>query len=216
MKIKIFLILNVLLLVGCCKKVSLNPQTGLPWGWNPMPHERIKSYFPLNVGTQVTYISEKGENKVFKCTDLYYHYQNTFGNSYGMFSKFVPYEDCSYSMKLEYFKDKYYGKEFLKSDIDIVMNRIRANISYNHSYYNHKNEIKKSCGGVVDKWFEQDKTKNMGMGWPKNPNEFIDYLTDTIVLTQSNNPEKTMGMLVAGKGLVWFTDSDGIRWALKE
>ena len=75
MKIKIFLILNVLLLVGCCKKVSLNPQTGLPWGWNPMPHERIKSYFPLNVGTQVTYISEKGENKVFKCTDLYYHYQ---------------------------------------------------------------------------------------------------------------------------------------------
>ena len=117
---------------------------------------------------------------------------------------------------LEYFKDKYYGKEFLKSDIDIVMNRIRANISYNHSYYNHKNEIKKSCGGVVDKWFEQDKTKNMGMGWPKNPNEFIDYLTDTIVLTQSNNPEKTMGMLVAGKGLVWFTDSDGIRWTLKE
>ena len=50
----------------------------------------------------------------------------------------------------------------------------------------------------------------------KNPNEFIDYLTDTIVLTQSNDPEKTMGMLVAGKGLVWFTDSDGIRWTLKE
>lgn len=59
MKIKIFLILNVLLLVGCCKKVSLNPQTGLPWGWNPMPHERIKSYFPLNVGTQVAYIYRK-------------------------------------------------------------------------------------------------------------------------------------------------------------
>ena len=121
MKTKIFLIINILLLVGCCKKVSLNPQTGLPWDWNPMPHERIKSYFPLNVGTQVTYISEKGENKVFKCTDLYYHYQNTFGNSYGIFSKFVPYEDCSYSIKLKYFKDKYYGKEFLKSDIDIEL-----------------------------------------------------------------------------------------------
>ena len=38
MKTKIFLIINILLLVGCCKKVSLNPQTGLPWGWNPMPH----------------------------------------------------------------------------------------------------------------------------------------------------------------------------------
>lgn len=124
MKTKIFLILSVLLLVGCCKKVSLNPQMGLPWGWNPMPHERIKSYFPLNVGTQVTYISEKGENKVFKCTDLYYHYQNTFGNSYGMFSKFVPYEDCNASVNLATKSNNNIYSEILFARIIIGINRI--------------------------------------------------------------------------------------------
>ena len=63
MKIKIFLILNVLLLVGCCKKVSLNPQTGLPWGWNPMPHERIKSYFPLMLGHKLHIYRKKGKTR---------------------------------------------------------------------------------------------------------------------------------------------------------
>jgi len=215
MKTKIFLIINILLLVGCCKKVSLNPQTGLPWGWNPMPHERIRSYFPLNVGTQVTYISEKGENKVFKCTDLYYHYQNTFGNSNGMFSKFVPYEDCNASVNLATKSNNNIYSEILFARIIIGINRINLSLSYAYSY-KQESVVTKQRSATIYKEFEQDKTKNMGMGWPKNPNEFIDYLADTIVLTQSNNPEKTMGMLVAGKGLVWFTDSDGIRWTLKE
>ena len=130
MKTKMFLIINILLLVGCCKKVSLNPQTGLPWGWNPMPHERIKSYFPLNVGAQVTYISEKGENKVFKCTDLYYHYQNTFGNSYGMFSKFVPYEDCNASVNLATKSNNNIYSEILFARIIIGINRINLSLSY--------------------------------------------------------------------------------------
>ena len=93
--------------------------------------------------------------------------------------------------------------------INIYDNRTRMKVSYDYNYP----KVKK---GNFIREFEQDKTKDMGIGWPKNPNEFIDYLTDTIVLTQSNDPEKTMGMLVAGKGLVWFTDADGIRWTLKE
>jgi hypothetical protein len=180
-----------------------------------MPHERIKSYFPLNVGTQITYISEKGENKVFKCTDLYYHYQNTFGNSNGMFSKFVPYEDCNASVNLATKSNNNIYSEILFARIIIGINRINLSLSYAYSY-KQESVVTKQRSATIYKEFEQDKTKNMGMGWPKNPNEFIDYLADTIVLTQSNNPEKTMGMLVAGKGLVWFTDSDGIRWTLKE
>ena len=153
MKIKIFLILNVLLLVGCCKKVSLNPQTGLPWGWNPMPHERIKSYFPLNVGTQVTYISEKGENKVFKCTDLYYHYQNTFGNSYGMFSKFVPYEDCNASVNLATKSNNNIYSEILFARIIIGINRINLSLSYAYSY-KQESVVTKQRSATIYKEFE--------------------------------------------------------------
>ena len=207
MKTKIFLILNILLLVGCCKKVSLNPQTGLPWGWTPMPHERIKSYFPLTDGTNVMYMSEK-KVKEFRCVLMKYNYNNTFGENYFIISKRLPYENCNVYVKLQRIKDGLLLDE-MEYGINIYDNRTRMKVSYDYNYP----KVKK---GNFIREFEQDKTKDMGIGWPKNPNEFIDYLTDTIVLTQSNNPEKTMGMLVAGKGLVWFTDSDGIRWALKE
>ena len=207
MKTKIFLILNILLLVGCCKKVSLNPQTGLPWGWNPMPHERIKSYFPLKDGTNVMYMSEK-KVKEFRCVLTKYNYNNTFGENYFIISKRLPYENCNVYVKLQRIKDGLLLDE-MEYGINIYDNRTRMKVSYDYNYP----KVKK---GNFIREFEQDKTKDMGIGWPKNPNEFIDYLTDTIVLTQSNDPEKTMGMLVAGKGLVWFTDSDGIRWTLKE
>lgn len=134
-----------------------------------------------------------------------------------MFSKFVPYEDCNASVNLATKSNNNIYSEILFARIIIGINRINLSLSYAYSYsYKQESVVTKQRSATIYKEFEQDKTKDMGMGWPKNPNEFIDYLTDTIVLAQSNNPEKTMGMLVAGKGLVWFTDSDGIRWTLKE
>ena len=86
--------------------------------------------------------------------------------------------------------------EILFARIIIGVNRINLSLSYAYSY-KQESVVTKQRSATIYKEFEQDKTKNMGMGWPKNPNEFIDYLTDTIVLTQSNDPEKTMD---AGEG----------------
>lgn len=67
--------------------------------------------------------------------------------------------------------------------------------------------------GSFQKEFENNLSKDKGMGYPKNPNEFLEYLTDTIDLSHNN---KIMGQLVAGKGLVWFTDNNGVIWNLAE
>lgn len=44
-------------------------------------------------------------------------------------------------------------------------------------------------------------------------NDIFSVLTDTIQLLERANGETT-GMLVRDKGLIWFTDADGMRWTL--
>lgn len=212
MKTKLFLMLCILLFTGCCKRVSINPQTGLPWGWEPMPHERIKSYFPIEEGKFVTYISENGKSKTFKCINAYYEYSNTFGECYS-FNKCAPNEDLDATVRFQYLNENSI-KEYLEYHIISFANRTHFSLFYIDYLYRDKKDDNERCGGGIYKMFEIDKS--MWTTWPKNPNEFMSYFIDTIVLPKHNQPEKTMGILVAGKGLVWFTDEDGVKWTLKE
>lgn len=202
MKKKIFLTLGLIVLVfGCVKKVLVDNNTGLPFGWQAMPLEKIKKYFPVAASETVTYVSENGVSRQYKCIDFDFKYFNDFG---------VCYSACSKCSPSEHFN---IGSEFnsttgdvLRYSISVVGNRTLLGIRYKNN----------DLLGNLEKEFENDKAKNMGMGWAKNPNEFIDYLTDTIEIPGRDNPQKIMGILVLGKGLVWFTDEDGVKWTLKE
>ncbi|KGN82650.1 hypothetical protein HW49_01180 [Porphyromonadaceae bacterium COT-184 OH4590] len=212
MKTNLFLMLCILLFAGCCKKISINPQTGLPWGWDPMPHERIRSYFPMEEGKFVTYISENGNSKTFKCISSYYEYSNTFGEC-NSFNKCAPNEKLDVAIKFKSSNENSI-KEYLEYHIISFSNRTHFSLFYIDYLYRDKGDNNERCGGGIHKMFEIDTSK--WTTWPKNPNEFMSYFTDTIILPKHDQPEKAMGILVTGKGLVWFTDYDGIKWTLKE
>lgn len=194
MKKKIFLTLGFIVLVlGCVKKVLVDNNTGLPLGWQPMPIEKIKKYFTVATSETVTYVSENGISRQYKCVGFDFDYFNNLGECYSACSKCSQYE-------LFHIGSSFNSKtgEKLKYSINTGVNRINLKIGYNNN--------------TLEKEFEQDNSK----GWAKNPNELINYLKDTIEIPSRNNPQKIMGILVAGKGLVWFTDADGIKWTLKE
>ncbi len=194
MKKKIFLTLGLIVLVlGCVKKVLVDNNTGLPFGWQAMPLEKIKKYFPVSASETVTYVSENGVSRQYKCVDFDFDYFNNLGECYSACSKCSQYELFHISSNFNSTTG-----ELLKYYITTGVNRTNLTVGYNNN--------------VLEKEFEEDSSKD----WAKNPNEFIDYLTDTIEIPGRDNPQKIMGILVLGKGLVWFTDEDGVKWTLKE
>ncbi len=194
MKKKIFLTLGLIVLVlGCVKKVLVDNNTGLPFGWQAMPLEKIKKYFPVSASETVTYVSENGVSRQYKCVDFDFDYFNNLGECYSACSKCSQYELFHISSNFNSTTG-----EPLKYYITTGVNRTNLTVGYNNN--------------VLEKEFEEDSSKD----WAKNPNEFIDYLTDTIEIPGRDNPQKIMGILVLGKGLVWFTDEDGVKWTLKE
>ncbi len=183
----------IVLVFGCVKKVLVDNNTGLPFGWQAMPLEKIKKYFPVSASETVTYVSENGVSRQYKCVDFDFDYFNNLGECYSACSKCSQYELFHISSNF----NSTTGKP-LKYYITTGVNRTNLKVGYNNN--------------VLEKEFEEDSSKD----WAKNPNEFIDYLTDTIEIPGRDNPQKIMGILVLGKGLVWFTDEDGVKWTLKE
>lgn len=88
-------------------------------------------------------------------------------------------------------------------------------ITYYYYYTDVDGHIARTVG-VINSMLEIDDAKGQGLGWPLYPNQFMDYLTDTIELKNVNNKNETYGILVAGKGLVWFTSQNGVKWHLQE
>ena len=201
---KSILFAGIVLCLISCKPQTIN---GLPEGWLEIPKELIKSYFFH--GNSITYISENSDIKTFENEFSYYYMpydMSTYkveweeGENEPDISEGVPCELLSVRNNLKNVSINDYLDIFL----DIDLNRTKLFIAY---------KLVQGFGGIYEVRFENDPKKNQGMGYPKNPNEFLEHLTDTINLTYD---EKLMGQLVAGKGLIWFTDANGIKWYLKE
>ena len=198
--------------------ISCEPQiiNGLPKGWLEMPKELIQSYFFR--GNSITYISENNDIKTFE-NEFNYHYEPYDMSTYDVvwedgeeepdIPKNVPHEELNISNDLKGVNIDNYLKVYLL----IWNNRTKLTILYQFSNERISGSIDDYSGGnyVVD--FENNPKKDEGMGYPKKPNEVFEHLTDTINLTYDG---KLMGQLVAGKGLIWFTDDNGIKWYLKE
>ena len=193
MKHRILILFSVVLLSGCN---PLNPDTGLPYGWLPIPKERIKSYFPQKNDT-VTYISENNETLSYRCYISGYRY-----HPYGEKDTKIPDEDFFYDNGLECTSDA-----SKRLDCNLLIGCNRTYLYITGSYPGN--------WGVFEKRFENDYKKDQGAGYPKYPNEFIEYLTDTIEFINRDTDELT-GILVSGKGLAWFTDHEGVKWYLQK
>ena len=206
MKQNIFILFSIVFLSGCN---PLNPDTQLPYGWLPMPEEKIKSYFPIKENDTVTYISENNETLSFECCVYSYGYSPYWQKREGK-NKGLHTDGCSCMVRLQRI---FSSSGSLNYFLGVMDNRTRLNISYIFNDIIDGN----LCGivGIFDKEFETDHKKDKGMGYPKYPNEFIEYLTDTIELRKRDTEELT-GILVSGKGLAWFTDHEGVKWYLQE
>ncbi|MDR1544743.1 MAG: hypothetical protein LBS50_10150 [Prevotellaceae bacterium] len=205
---KLFIILIGGLLFAC-KPVNPN-QSCLPEGWSPMPEEKIKSFFQNNENDIVTYISENGETLSFKCELPSYNYHSYCENEIGEEdpeageSKFLHYEEHSSYITFKCSSNS----ARLSYSLAVWANRTRLTIHYSYRIGDNDNY------GVLEREFKKDDSKDKGMGYPKNPNEFIPFLTDTIELRRIDTNELT-GILVSGKGLAWFKDHEGVKWTLQ-
>ena len=202
MKQKVIFLLSIVFLSGCN---PLNPDTKLPYGWLPMPEDKIKSYFPIKENDTITYVSENNETLSFECCVYGYNYHPYWQKGQGIY-----YDDCGCGVRLLCISSSSGSLNYL---LDVMGNRTRLNSSY---VFNDIIDGKLAgIAGIFDKEFETDHKKDKGMGYPKYPNEFIEYLMDTIELRKRDTEELT-GILVSGKGLAWFTDHEGVKWYLQE
>lgn len=217
MKTKIvFLLATSLMIFGCNhNNIPNDPETCLPEGWLPMPQGKIMSYIPARNNSTVIYVSENGDTMTFKGNHYAFDYDNAFCDDFsadeGDINKGIPYELMRSSIRLYQENGK---KEHLEMSISINQRTIMI-VAYDY-YYTDVNGNYCSVVGWINMMLENDSSKDQGLGWPKYPNQFMDYLTDTIELKNMNNPNETYGMLVAGKGLVWFTGANGLKWYLHD
>ncbi len=203
---KFILVLSVAMAIFACKPTNpVNSNTCLPDGWQPLDTARIKSYFFDSNRQSVVYISQNGKNMILPKDTYDCDYTNTFCDKSdydpdpdGGASSGVPYEDFSiYS--------RYYDLEKqinlqISSSLD---QRLSLNFKFKFQGYLGSFRVE----------MENDPQQSQGIGWPKNPEEYKTHLTDTI---QLKNSGIVVGELVAGRGLIWFTDKDGVKWTLQE
>jgi len=212
MKRLIYVAVMALIFMGC--KPPVNPANRLPDGWLPMPEEQIKSYIPVNEGDVVTYISENNETMLFRCCTKTYRYHPYYAEyeddgQNGNISGYAPYDEVNAGLDFISTSENSRGnKMIMEVSINIYGNRTLLDIIGGVA------EADIGSGGAIRLEFENDPKKSQGMGWPKYPNEFMQYLTDEIQLPDKNG--NIAAVLKAGKGLIWFTDYTGVKWYLQE
>ena len=215
---KFILIFGLIMFVSCVPHYI----NGLPEGWLELPKEKIKSYFFHS--DSVTFISENSDIKTF--ANIFNYYYEPYDISSGKeeiiwdegepepsMLEGVPYEELLVGNLLKNVSTD----ERLNIKCNIH-NRVRLHISYIFSskYISGSTAPYQSGGGYVVR-FETDPKNNdktIG-GYPKYPNEVFEHFTDTINL-MGGDGDVLMGQLVAGKGLIWFTDPLGVKWYLQE
>ena len=197
MKSRVFIqVIFLSLLLISCKRYDVNRNTCLPDGWLPLDTVRLSSYLPPDINS-IVYISNNGVERTFFKEFNDRIYTNTFCDSVEFDSNRLPEENFS--------GNALYHTSDGNNNIDISVNiKLRQRCDL---YINFCNEAH-----YLVELPENDK-KDQGIGWPANPEEYKDYLTDVI---QLKNNGKVMAELVSGKGLIWFIDSKGVKWTLKE
>lgn len=204
---KYFLILSVAMAIFACKPTNppINNTTCLPEGWQPLDTLLIKKYF-VETASNITYKDNSGKTLMFNRNIVDIHYSNTFCDEYSK----DPDDGNSGGLKAESYTISYTYETGNHNDIlefcTVVTQRFSLDFWYSYS-------ASSTSAGRCTYELEQDKSKDEGLGWPKDPEAYKAYFTDRIQL--KNISGAITGELVAGKGLAWFTDDKGVKWTLQ-
>lgn len=201
---KYILILSVAMAIFACKPTNpVNPSTQLPEGWQPLDTLLIKKYF-VESASNITYKDNSGKTTVFDRILIDNHYINTFGNKYSEDPEAGdPETTDGYE---EYTLTYFYASNDAGLEFTVcVKQRFKLDFMYDYK-----------SGASTGRYYcelEKDSSKEHDYGWPKDPEAYKAYFTDTIQLKKNG---VVTGELVAGKGLAWFTDNKGVKWTLQE
>ncbi len=175
-----------------------------------MPHDKIKSYIPFNDGQKALYVSETGDSLDLIFDHYQFVYDNTFCDNIPPGSEAIPYESVSLSIMFSNRNEKVSGYMGLRVRQRVVL----------ETWFKFKDaDVSGDSDGISAKFWkelENDDSQDQGADCPRYPNEFMDYLTDTIVLTNGYNEAETYALLVAGRGIVWFVGDNGVKWYLQD
>lgn len=218
MKYKVlFLYALLFALMGCshnAPRPDVNPETCLPEGWQPMPQDRVKAYIPFNDGDKALYISDNGDSLVLMFDHYQFVYRNTFCDIIRPGSEALPYESIGVSIMFSNRDEKINGY------ISFYMCQRVFLAAFFHFT---DSDVAGDSDGIAADFREElanDESLDQGAGWPRYPNEFVEHLTDTIVLKNGYNPTgpetETYALLVSGRGIIWFVDSNGVKWHLQD
>lgn len=161
----------------------------------PLPKENIAVFFPYEAGDSLAYVSSKKEVLRF-CVKESSDY-------------FTPYEDCNNRQdgNCEY-KEEYFSQSCELETQDLQFSTLKWTLScrmrsrINVSYY------VSATGNNMRGNFEYDA--------PFTSNESFSVLSDSIYLKYYKEDTKPNGLIVKGKGLLWFLDKSGEKWTLKQ
>jgi hypothetical protein len=189
MKHFLSIIAVLLLLTGCERGVKIIV-------WDKFPEERVKSYLgDYKKGDTIRFVSE---------------------NSDTVFYNLIA---CGLNSTYVYSEKKYASQSGEWVDLDMFDGDIRYRFLFSGDIINRHTVIF-ACNivvpsGLVSASFvakNEDVDENY---FPYNENLIFSYLTDTITMKNSKNTNIAC-TLVAGKGISWFADTDGVKWTLQE
>ena len=189
---KIFFFVSILLLLSNCDRNVYKT-----YNWKKFPIERFESYFPYSRGETIKFVSENFDTIVI---DI---------DAYNIANEF---QVCKENIKEQFWGEivDYYIFDFVTYSPD----RYKF-CTWGHSTNRHHISFGAEIGyglnvGVsFEKEFPYDENY-----MPYDENEVFTYLIDTITL--KNSTVGNTAYIVSGKGLVYFTDNNGIKWYLKE
>ncbi|MDR0830888.1 MAG: hypothetical protein LBN95_12395 [Prevotellaceae bacterium] len=207
----------VLLIIIClcftaCNQPPSGQYTNLPAGWDTVPEQLIKSYFPADSGENITYVSENGKSITFNVYDKRYNYSpcivfEATGGENNETQEFRFPESIEVSIRSD---TKESSSTTLHMGLHII-NRTTLVVGGGCDYQKDGNNKYAICR--YDVQLETKPNSDM----PKEPNKIFEYLTDSLYLTNFLKPELGVNFLmVRNVGVVWFIDDEGVKWTLQE
>ncbi|MDR2684587.1 MAG: hypothetical protein LBB53_04310 [Prevotellaceae bacterium] len=185
---KIFFLISIVLLFSNCDRNVYKT-----YNWGKFPIEQFESYFPCSEGETIKFASENFDTIAI---DI---------DAFNIFN--TAFQVCK-----EEYKAQSFGENVNYQILDLVNNNSAYRFSLlghviNRHYISFSAEI--YCGLNVEVSFNKYLPFDENY-MPYDENEIFTYLTDTITLR--NTTKGNIAFLVSGKGLVSFTDNDGMKW----
>lgn len=161
----------------------------------PFPKEYFDVFFPYEVGDSLTYRSSKKELLRFCVKDAS--------------EDFTPYDDCDNGQDADCrHREEYFSQRCKLETQDLQFSGLTWSA---YSYMRSD----------VRLYYIVSATKNDIMGHfqygaPYSSNESFSVLTDSVYLKYAEEDTRPNGLIVKGKGLLWFLDKSGEKWTLTE